>query len=53
MRYTKHLRFDVTLLARRLAGMRESLPGELADLPVGYFGASTRRCSSSEAATGW
>jgi len=40
-RYTKHLRFDVMLLARRLAGLRESLPGELADLPVGYFGAST------------
>src|SRR5439155_21869509 len=37
-RYTRHLRFDVALLARRLAGVRESLR---LDLPVGYFGAST------------
>jgi pimeloyl-ACP methyl ester carboxylesterase len=40
-RYTRHLRFDVALLARRLAGVRESLPQEIGDLPVGYFGAST------------
>ena len=40
-RYTRHLRFDIALLARRLAEVRHGLPRELADLPVGYFGAST------------
>lgn len=40
---TRHLRFDIELLATRLesaAAWLESEP-ELADLPVGYFGAST------------
>jgi pimeloyl-ACP methyl ester carboxylesterase len=37
-RSTRHLRFDVFLLARRLVGVRDSLRQ---DLPVGYFGAST------------
>src|SRR5206468_9812661 len=37
-RFTRHLRFDVMLLARRLAGVRDSLRQEL---PIGYFGAST------------
>ncbi len=40
---TRHLRFDVPLLARRLAGAVDWLaaPPETADLPVGTFGAST------------
>jgi putative phosphoribosyl transferase len=42
-RDTGHLRFDIGLLAGRLAGATEWLRGrpEAAGLPVGYFGAST------------
>jgi putative phosphoribosyl transferase len=41
--YTAHLRFDVGLLAQRLAAATEWLAREeaTARLPVGYFGAST------------
>jgi pimeloyl-ACP methyl ester carboxylesterase len=49
-RYTRHLRFDVAMLARRLVGVRESLPRELADLPAGYFGASTGAAAALVAA---
>jgi len=40
---TRHLRFDIGLLAERLVGATRWLAGEpaTADLPVGYFGAST------------
>jgi dienelactone hydrolase len=40
---TGHLRFDITLLARRLAAATARLHEEpsTGDLPVGYFGAST------------
>ena len=39
---TRHLRFDVELLARRLTGAADWLrSSEVAGLPVGYFGAST------------
>jgi putative phosphoribosyl transferase len=41
--HTRRLRFDIELLARRLAvaaGWLRSSP-ELTDLPIGYFGAST------------
>jgi dienelactone hydrolase len=42
-RHTAHLRFDIGLLARRLAGAIEWLEGnpETRALPVGLFGAST------------
>jgi putative phosphoribosyl transferase len=42
-RYTGHLRFDIGLLAERLAGATRWLTTRpaVADLPVGYFGAST------------
>ena len=42
-RWTRHHRFDIQLLAHRLAGARDwlrRLP-RTRDLPVGYFGAST------------
>ncbi|MBZ0232579.1 MAG: dienelactone hydrolase family protein [Deltaproteobacteria bacterium] len=42
-RLTRHLRFDVDLLARRLVGVTRwltTLPAH-APLPIGYFGAST------------
>jgi dienelactone hydrolase len=40
---TAHLRFDIGLLAERLVGATDwlKLQPETADLPVGYFGAST------------
>lgn len=38
---TRHLRFDIPLLARRLVQATDWLGKEAADLPVGYFGAST------------
>ncbi len=50
---TGHLRFDVQLLARRLAGLARwssELP-ELADLPLGYFGASAGAAAALIAAT--
>lgn len=41
--YTGHLRFDIELLAQRLAGATEWVrhQGQLRDLRIGYFGAST------------
>jgi len=41
--HTRHLRFDIPLLARRLAGVAEwsFQQPELQDLQCGYFGAST------------
>jgi putative phosphoribosyl transferase len=41
--YTRHLRFDIGLLAGRLVGATDWLAGDprTADLAVGYFGAST------------
>src|SRR3954453_10257906 len=43
-RHTAHLRFDIGLLAGRLAGATDWLAAEprTAGLAVGYFGASTR-----------
>jgi dienelactone hydrolase len=42
-RYTRHLRFDIDLLARRLTRATDWLAAEAqtAELAVGYFGAST------------
>lgn len=42
-RYTRHLRFDIALLAQRLVDVTRWLGAqpEVAGLPVGYFGAST------------
>jgi putative phosphoribosyl transferase len=42
-RYTRHLRFDIGLLSRRLVGATDWLVSEpkTTSLPVGYFGAST------------
>ena len=42
-RYTRHLRFDIGLLAGRLIGATDWLASEpsTANLSVGYFGAST------------
>jgi putative phosphoribosyl transferase len=41
--YTRHLRFDIGMLADRLAAATRWLKGSetIANLPVGYFGAST------------
>jgi pimeloyl-ACP methyl ester carboxylesterase len=39
---TRHLRFDIPLLAERLVGATDWLRGEdVGELPLGYFGAST------------
>jgi len=42
-RYTRHLRFDIRLLAQRLVAATDWAMNEppLRDLPIGYFGAST------------
>lgn len=42
-RYTRHLRFDIALLAQRLVDVTRWLgtQPDVAGLPVGYFGAST------------
>jgi len=42
-RYTRHLRFDIGMLADRLAAATDfaARDGRVADLPQGYFGAST------------
>jgi putative phosphoribosyl transferase len=42
-RHTAHLRFDIRLLTERLVGATDwlAMREETADLPVGYFGAST------------
>jgi putative phosphoribosyl transferase len=49
---TRHLRFDIGLLARRLTGATTWLRDqtELAGLPVGYFGASTGAAAALVAA---
>jgi putative phosphoribosyl transferase len=48
---TRHLRFDVELLARRLAGAVEWLRStDVGGLPVGYFGASTGAAAALMAA---
>jgi len=52
-RHTGHLRFDVVLLARRLVDATRFLEddAEVADLPVGYFGASTGAAAALIAAS--
>jgi putative phosphoribosyl transferase len=49
---TGHLRFDIDLLAERLAHVTEwvSRQPELRDLPIGYFGASTGAAAALVAA---
>jgi len=51
-RYTAHLRFDIGLLAERLVGATDWLARQpaTADLPVGYFGASTGAAAALVAA---
>jgi dienelactone hydrolase len=51
-RFTRHLRFDITLLAERLSGAtRWALEQPaLARLPIGYFGASTGAAAALVAA---
>jgi putative phosphoribosyl transferase len=39
--YTAHLRFDISLLARRLRSVTEWMISAHGDIPLGYFGAST------------
>lgn len=50
--YTMHLRFDIPLLAQRLAGATEWLAGnpETKLFPIGYFGASTGAAAALAAA---
>lgn len=49
---TRHLRFDVELLARRVHGVAEWLrsASEVGDLPLAYFGASTGAAAALVAA---
>ena len=51
--YTMHLRFDIPLLARRLAGVTDWLLNnpETRHLSIGYFGASTGAAAALVAAT--
>lgn len=49
-RYTRHLRFDIGLLAERLIDATYWLKGEFRDLRVGYFGASTGAAAALVAA---
>src|SRR5207302_1731061 len=51
--HTGHLRFDIGLLAERLATATDWVSGnfQTADLPVGYFGASTGGGAALVAAT--
>jgi len=51
-RRTRHLRFDIGLLAERVAGAKKWLAGDGATtgLPVGYFGASTGAAAALVAA---
>ena len=53
-RYTRHLRFDIGLLARRLVAATEwaARDPRLRHLPVGYFGASTGGGAALVAAAG-
>lgn len=50
--YTKELRFDIGLLARRLTSITDwiSAQSSLKKLPLGYFGASTGAAAALEAA---
>jgi len=50
---TRHLRFDIELLADRLVGATDPLLQQegVADLPLGYFGASTGAAAALIAAT--
>ncbi len=52
-RWTKHLRFDIGLLARRLVGATDWLKqnAETEHLRIGYFGASTGAAAALVAAT--
>jgi dienelactone hydrolase len=52
-RYTRHLRFDIPLLADRLVGAVKWVRGQqrLATLPIGLFGASTGAAAALIAAT--
>lgn len=49
-RYTRHLRFDIGLLARRLVEATSWVKGEVDQLRVGYFGASTGAAAALVAA---
>lgn len=50
-RFTRHLRFDIDLLSRRLAGVTDWVLGtETGRLPIGYFGASTGAAAALVAA---
>jgi dienelactone hydrolase len=53
-RFTRHLRFDIPLLAERLSGAIAWLGGQdrIRALPVGLFGASTGAAAALIAATG-
>jgi pimeloyl-ACP methyl ester carboxylesterase len=50
--HTRHLRFDIELLAQRLVGVTDSLAraAETADYTLGYFGASTGAAAALVAA---
>ena len=48
--YTRHLRFDIDLLAERLVNATYWLNGELNDVRAGYFGASTGAAAALVAA---
>jgi dienelactone hydrolase len=52
-RYTRHLRFDIALLARRMVGAIEWVQhhDRLRALPIGLFGASTGAAAALIAAT--
>ncbi len=50
-RYTRHLRFDIPLLAGRLVGAIEWVRTQLAAMPLGLFGASTGAAAALIAAT--
>ncbi len=51
-RLTRHLRFDIDLLSRRLAGVTDwvSKSRQVGHLPLGYFGASTGAAAALVAA---
>lgn len=53
-RYTRHLRFDIGLLAQRLLAVTQWLATQptVAALPIGYFGASTGAAAALVAAAG-
>src|SRR5207245_11267735 len=49
---TRHLRFDIGLLAQRLVDATHWLKGDLSHLSVGYFGSSTGGGAALVAAAG-